>query len=72
MSIENAAREIVERFCDPRVSFTEQDIAKIIRRHLFPVVKPEEVDPLKMYWVKVVNVWALVSGCVAASTQGGC
>lgn len=50
MSIENAAREIAGCYYDGN-SNCQKDIAEIIRRHLFPSVKPEEVRPLTWYWV---------------------
>jgi hypothetical protein len=46
--IENAAREIAGH-CE---FATEAEIAEIIRRHLFPLVKPEDVRDAKLYWVK--------------------
>jgi len=60
--IENAAREIREfvqlEWCDTRDS-DEDEFAKIIHRHLFPVVKPEDVDD-GFYWVKLPgHPWAI-------------
>lgn len=67
MSIENAAKEIA------RVELEEMNeglgyecIADIIRSHLFPVVKPEEVAGDKWYWVKIGNAWGFASGEIAS------
>jgi len=53
-SIENAAREIRDfvqsTWGDTRAD-DQTEFAEIIRRHLFPVVKPEDVKPLTWYYV---------------------
>ena len=48
--IENAAREIYNTGLTEYM--TIEGIEQTIRRHLFPVVKPEDVRDAKLYWVK--------------------
>jgi len=51
--IEQAAREIRDfvqsTWGDTRAD-DQTEFAEIIRRHLFPEVKPEDVKPLTWYW----------------------
>lgn len=57
--IENAAREIVVELLGQEYA-TRRAVpitAAIIRRHLFPLVKPEDVDDAKYYWVKSNDNW---------------
>lgn len=52
--IENAAREIWNSW---RTIANELDISDIIRRHLFPPVKPEDVLWERYYWFKIGSQW---------------
>jgi len=63
MSIENAAREIAGCYYDGN-SNCQKDIAEIIRRHLFPSVKPEEVAWNEMYYVRACQSknWLVLKG----------
>lgn len=57
MSIENAARDVAHYFGFQNGA--AKDVELIIRRHLFPVVKPEEVTD-GFYWVKCPgHPWAI-------------
>lgn len=47
MSIENAARELHHRL------LSKAEIEEIIRLHLFPSVKPEEVRPRTWYFARL-------------------
>lgn len=57
MSIENAAREIAKTYfdtTDEQGNYEEMPhLCEIIRRHLFPSVKPEEVRPRTWYFSRL-------------------
>jgi hypothetical protein len=65
MSIENAAREIARvELDDMNEGLGYECIAEIIRRHLFPVVKFEDVDRSEMYYVRYAGNpnWEFIRG----------
>jgi len=54
MSIENAAREIANKLTPfDYPPMRQREVAEIIRCHLFPLVKPEEVRPRTWYFSRL-------------------
>jgi hypothetical protein len=65
--IENAAREIafhIFGYCDKNHDVHAAELEPIIRRHLFPVVKFEDVDRSEMYYVRYAGNpnWEFIRG----------
>ena len=66
MSIENAAREIAKTYFD----MTDEQgnceeiphLCEIIRRHLFPSVKPSELEHNAFYWTLFDGCWTIEVG----------
>lgn len=56
--IEAAAREIAYH-CEHK---SEEDVARIINRHLFPVVMPEDVEKQQRYWCLIDGNWYVAIG----------
>ena len=62
MSIEHAAREIAITGTHPQAILGVNAIAEIIRRHLFPSVKPSELEHNAFYWTLFDGCWTIEVG----------
>lgn len=60
--IEAAAREIESEYCQGNRHDVAPELAEIITRHLFPVVKPEDVDDDVEYWALILGRWETIPG----------
>jgi len=68
--IEAAADDIARIFSSRwRFEHDKECIAAIITRHLFPVVRPEDVKDGEWYHGKIGNVWAFVGGDFARKSK---
>jgi len=61
--VENAAKEILQRFFRHPKMDDYQELKQIIRRHLFPLVKPEDCDKDRLYYFSCdANEWFIDNG----------
>ena len=60
--IEAAAREIESEYCQGNRHDVAPELVEIIARHLFPVVKPDDVVAWRLYYFKTATMDWFVEG----------